>query len=78
MTVALKKWGNSLAVRIPKDIVKTLDLQNDSMLEMSVVDGALVIKPQKRNRLEELVARIDEKNLHEEIPVGESIGNEAW
>jgi len=46
MIVAIRKWGNSLALRIPKDIAQTLHIENNSMLELNIKDGALIIKPQ--------------------------------
>ena len=78
MTVALKKWGNSLALRIPKDIATTLSIEYDSLMELSVVDGVLVLKPQNETRLESLVSQISNENLHNEISTGRSIGNEEW
>ena len=78
MTVPLKKWGNSLALRIPKDIATTLAIEYNSNMELSVVDGALILKPQKNNRLESLVSQINNSNLHNEISTGESVGNEEW
>ena len=78
MTVPLKKWGNSLALRIPKDIATTLAIEYNSNMELSVVDGALILKPQKSSRLESLVSQINSTNLHNEISTGESVGNEEW
>ncbi len=81
MTVFIKKWGNSLALRISKDIAQTLHIENDSILELSIKDGALVIEPQKSTLLESLVSRIDADNLHAEINTGEAVGNlyfEIW
>jgi len=78
MTVALKKWGNSLALRIPKDIANTLLVENDSVMELAVNDGVLMVKPQKNNLLEELVSQINSENLHKEIDTGRSVGNEEW
>jgi antitoxin MazE len=82
MTVSIKKWGNSLALRIPKDIAQTLHIENESTLELSIKDGALVIKPQKSTLLESLVSRIDADNLHGnlhgEIDTGKVVGNEEW
>jgi len=78
MTVAIKKWGNSLALRIPKDIAQTLHIENNSTLELSIKDGALVIKPQNETLLESLVAGIDANNLHTEIDMGKGVGNEEW
>jgi len=78
MTVAVKKWGNSLALRIPKDIAQTLHIENDSILELNIKNGALVIEPQNKTLLENLVFRIDTSNLHHEVDTGKAVGNEAW
>ena len=78
MTVYIKKWGNSLALRIPKDIAKTLHIENNSTLELSIQDGALVIEPQNETLLESLVAGINVDNLHTEVDTGKAVGNEEW
>ena len=78
MTVAIKKWGNSLALRIPKDIAQTLHIENNSTLELNIKDGALIIEPQNESLLESLVSRIDADNLHAEIDTGKAVGNEEW
>lgn len=78
MTVAIKKWGNSLALRIPKDIAQTLHIENNSTLELSIKDGVLVIEPQNETLLESLVSRIDTDNLHAEVDTGKAVGNEEW
>ena len=78
MTVAMKKWGNSLALRIPKDIATTLSIEYNSKMELSIVDGALVLRPQKSSRLESLISKINSNNLHNEIKTGGNVGNEEW
>ncbi len=78
MTVALKKWGNSLALRIPKDIANTLLVDNNTIMELNVTDGVLMVRPKKSNLLEKLVSQINSKNLHKEIDTGRSVGNEEW
>ena len=78
MTVPLKKWGNSLALRIPKDIAKTLSIEYNSMMELSIVNGVLIIKPKKSTLLESLVSQINSENLHREVSTGKSVGNEEW
>ena len=78
MTVSIKKWGNSLALRIPKDIAQTLHIENDSVLELHIVDGAMVVKPLQHTLLENLVSKIDAENIHTEVDTGESVGNEEW
>jgi len=78
MTVPLRKWGNSLAIRIPKDIATTLSIEYNSLLTLAIIDGMLVIKPQKKRRLDSLVSQINSENLHSEISTGRSVGNEEW
>jgi antitoxin MazE len=78
MTVPLRKWGNSLAIRIPKDIATALSIEYNSLLTLAIIDGMLVIKPQKKSRLESLVSQINSENLHSEISIGKSVGNEEW
>ncbi len=78
MDVAVKKWGNSLAIRIPKDIVRSLSIENNTILEMNMNKGILVIEPKKQTNLESLVSQITDENLHKEIESGESVGNEEW
>jgi antitoxin MazE len=78
MTVPLKKWGNSLALRIPKDIATTLSIEYNSLVELVIIDGALVLRPQKSTLLESLVSQINSENLHSEISTGKKVGNEEW
>ena len=78
MTVVLKKWGNSIALRIPKDIANTLDVHVDSLMELEIENGALIIRAKKESNLETIVSKINDKNLHKEIDTGESVGNEKW
>ena len=78
MTVPLKKWGNSLALRIPKDIAKTLSIEYNSIMELAIVNGVLIIKPKKSTLLESLVSQINSENLHREVSTGRNVGNEEW
>jgi len=78
MTVSLKKWGNSLALRIPKDVASSLHVDTNSLMELDVKDGVLTLRPKKSNLLETLVSQINSENLHKEIDTGRSVGNEEW
>ena len=78
MQVSLKKWGNSLAFRVPKDILKSLNIDENSILELSVQNGKLIAKPADNLKLEDLVSQINENNLHGEVNSGEAVGNEEW
>ncbi len=78
MVLQVKKWGNSLAVRLPKDISKALSVQNNSFLELELVKNGLLLKPKKSSELDKLISQINPKNLHTEIKTGKSVGNEIW
>ena len=78
MQVVLKKWGNSLAFRVPKDILKSLSIDENSTLELSVQNGKLIAKPTENLKLEDLVSQINKNNLHAEVNSGEAVGNEEW
>lgn len=49
--VIIKKWGNSLSVRLPSAIVKAASLNVDDVVELSVEDGAITIVPLKRRNI---------------------------
>lgn len=80
MKTSVQKWGNSLALRIPKPLAEEIGLERDSPVELSLVDGCLVIKPAAEHQitLESLLAQVTEENLHAEIETGPAIGAEAW
>lgn len=80
MQTQVKKWGNSLALRIPKAFAEEIAISSDSPVEISVVDGTLVIVPisEPQLSLEDLLAEISEDNLHHEVNTGIAVGNEAW
>ena len=79
MLAKAQKWGNSIAVRIPKPVADDAGIREDDQLEISVVEGAVVLTPRRppRYRLEELLAGITRDNLHSEADFGPPAGNEA-
>ena len=80
MQTQVKKWGNSLALRIPKSLAERLDLKTDTEVEIQVVGDQLMIKPlpEPTLTLEELLAQITEENLHDEVGTGTAVGAEVW
>ena len=77
MRTKVQRWGNSLAVRIPKPVAQEAGITAESDLEMSVDGGTLVLAPARpRYTLEELVKGITPKNRHEEIDFGPPVGRE--
>ncbi len=80
MLTKIQKWGNSLALRIPKAFAAEAQLQNDSLVEISIVEGKIIIAPATTPSwtLDELLAGITKDNLHPETETGTAVGNEAW
>jgi antitoxin MazE len=76
----VKKWGNSLALRIPKPLAEEVGLYDDSPVELSLVDGKLVITPgiKVKVKLADLLAQVTEENLHSEVEIGPAVGGEVW
>jgi antitoxin MazE len=80
MKTQLARWGNSLAVRIPKPIATAAKLKTGDDLELDVEGpGRVRIRKSKRKpTLEELVSRITPENRHSETEWGEPVGKELW
>ncbi len=80
METRIQKWGNSLALRIPRPLAAELGLKDRSPVRLSLQDGKLVIvavtKPAVS--LESLLAQVTEENLHREVNTGACMGNEVW
>jgi antitoxin MazE len=80
MKTRVQKWGNSLALRIPKSFADEVGLLNDSSVEVSLTNGKLVVVPIEKPSLslKKLLAQITQENIHHEIDSGPAVGIEAW
>lgn len=80
MQTQIQKWGNSLAIRIPKSFSKETGIDNGSTIDLFINNGNIVIKPvqQKTYSLNELLKKINEQNIHSEIDTGDHVGGEGW
>ena len=80
MKTRIQKWGNSLALRIPKSFATEIGLEKETAIEISLADGKLVIKPvaKPKQTLKQLLAKVTKDNLHHEVETGRAVGNEAW
>lgn len=76
----IRTWGNSLAVRIPKIVSEDLGIEDNTLINMVVDDGLLVIKPVsgRKKRLQRMLKLITSENLPDSrSPFGQSVGREA-
>ena len=80
MKTKVQKWGNSLALRIPKSFAAETLLEPDTEVNLSLVQGKLVVTPivESDYSLEELLEGVTEENIHAEVDTGAPVGNEAW
>lgn len=80
MQTRIQKWGNSLAIRIPKPFAVEIGLDQDMVVEVSIFEGKLLLEPiiEPKYSLEQLLADVTEDNLHHEVETGSAVGIEAW
>lgn len=80
MRATVRKWGNSLALRIPTGLAEDARLSDGVEVEIAVDAGRLVIEPvaDREPALEDLLAGITPENLHGEQFADSSRGAEAW
>lgn len=80
MTIHIRRWGNSAAVRIPAAVLQTAGLKPDDPVDVREEQGRIVIERPLRKvaDLQALVDQITPENLHEETDWGPPQGKEVW
>ena len=80
MRTRIQKWGNSLALRIPKPFAEEARIRENAAVDLSVRSGKLVVVPlpEQEFSLDQLVAQITPRNRHDETETGGSVGSEVW
>ena len=76
----VQKWGNSLGLRIPKAYADEARVEDGSVVDISIRNGVLVVRPVRRRKylLTELLRTVRASNLHPEVTSTEPAGREAW
>jgi antitoxin MazE len=80
MKTRVQKWGNSLALRIPKAFAEEVGLAQDGEVELSVEKGRLIVLPPAvpSYTLQDLLEGVKPSNLHKETEWGPRVGKEIW
>lgn len=80
MTTKVQKWGNSLAIRLPKELTDRFALFQGSGVVISDDKKSIKIKPvgEREMSLKEMVKKINKFNRHEEIDFGPPVGKEIF
>lgn len=78
MHIRLQKWGNSLAVRIPKPLAEDAKVENGTVLSLAVSEGKIIATPVKKNKqsLKQMLAKVSKKHLHAQVESGAPVGRE--
>jgi antitoxin MazE len=74
------KWGNSLAIRLPRAFAEELGLADGAAVQLSLASGGLLLTPARpvTPRLDDLLAGVNRRNLHGEVDTGRPVGREVW
>jgi antitoxin MazE len=78
MKARIQRWGNSLALRLPKSVAENLGVGEGSVVGLEEREGQLVVRPAHRYRLTDLLAEVRPEQLHGEVSIGAPRGKESW
>jgi antitoxin MazE len=80
MRAKIQKWGNSLAVRIPKSFAEEAGVTAGSEVHLTVRDDGLLVHPARtrRPKLHDLLRQVRRSNRHGEVKTGQPVGKETW
>ena len=79
MQAKVQRWGNSLAVRIPKPFAEEVGLEAGTIVDMRLVDEGLLVAraPAESLNLDDLLDGVTKANSHAEVDAGPSQGREV-
>jgi antitoxin MazE len=79
MESRVRRWGNSLGLRIPKSVADDLGLSQDCEVSLEVARGQLIVRPKSRTyKLDELLSKLSRGQIHSETDWGKPLGKEIW
>lgn len=80
MQTKIQKWGNSLALRIPRSFAAQAQMTEGATVDLSVENGRLLVRPLRRRKyaLGDLLKAVTSRNMHGDVSTGQAVGREAW
>lgn len=78
MGATIQKWGNSLAVRIPKAVSEAAHLQENTSVDILVENDKIIIQRAAQPSIKELFAGFEGEYEPQSINWGEAVGGEIW
>jgi antitoxin MazE len=78
MKSTVQKWGNSLAIRIPKSLANGINLFQGVEVNLVLFENKIQIEPVKKKKLtlDDLLNQVTEENIHQEVDTGAPVGKE--
>lgn len=78
MTTKIQKWGNSIAIRIPKSFAHTTRIKEGSEIKLSIEKDKIVISKSEKQKytLMDLLSKVTPDNIHKEVYFGPPRGKE--
>lgn len=80
MNTVIQKWGNSNGIRIPKNILKSVSMEENDVVDISIEDDKIIIKKRDTKKHITLADRLKNYKgdyVFEECDWGVSVGNEV-
>ena len=80
MHTKIRKWGNSLGLRIPRSFAAEAQVEEGATVDLSVENGSLLVRRLRPRTyaLGGLLRKVTPRNLHGEVQTGKRVGREAW
>ena len=80
MQTKIRKWGNSLGLRIPRSFAHEAQVEEGASVDLSVENGQLLVRPLRVRKysLNVLLRKITRRNRHGEVSTGRAVGRKAW
>ena len=80
MNTMVQKWGNSLALRIPRSVARDIRLRQGSVVDIALIAGKIVVKPRRQQHytLAQLLRGVTKRNRHAALDWGGRVGQEVW
>jgi antitoxin MazE len=80
METTVKKWGNSLALRIPRSVAAEVGVEYGAAVDVRVEGGAMVVRPLADAGIDlaSLLKKATKRNLHVAVSTGRRRGRESW
>ena len=80
MEIRIQKWGNFYGIRIPSNIIKSLNIKVNDVLDIEQIDKKIVISISDKNKISllEKFKKYNGENLAKDFSWDESVGKEIW